>query len=206
MLSIVAQKRMLANIMSEASKLLTDAAAALAEGDFDRAFALKEQAEAIEPRLNRKARQMGFETPKDIPELMPLLRRKDAAGPVLRDLRQSLGLTQVRVAEICGVSQNAVAQWEIGRNPVSQAAVEKLVHWMGAQGTREFTAGPPPAALLKLRKSLGFTQAALAAKLDLRESVVRRAESGNLPLSMEQAERYRRIAAQHGVDLDQLAA
>jgi DNA-binding XRE family transcriptional regulator len=58
----------------------------------------------------------------------------------------------------------------------------------------------------KLRKSLGFTQATLAAKLDLRESVVRRAETGNLPLSIEQTERYRRIASQHGIDLDQLAA
>ena len=192
--------------MIEASKLLTDEAAALTAGEFDRAFALKEQAEAIEPRLNRKARQMGFETPKDIPALMPLLRRKDAAGPVLRDLRQSLGLTQSQVAEICGVSQKAVAQWEVGRNPVSQAAVEKLVHWMSAKGTSELTAGPPPAALLKLRKALGFTQATLAAKLDLREAVVRRAETGNLPLSMEQAERYRRIASQHGLDLDQIAA
>ncbi len=192
--------------MIEASKLLTDAAAALTAGDYDRAFALKERAEEIEPRISRKARQMGFVTPKDIPALMPLLRRKEAAGPVLRDLRQSLGLTQSRIAEICGVAQQSVAQWEIGRNPVSQAAVEKLVHWMGAQGTRELTAVPPPAALLKLRKSLGFTQATLAAKLDLRESVVRRAETGNLPLSVEQAERYRRLAAQHGVDFDRIAA
>jgi hypothetical protein len=32
-------------------------------------------------------------------ELMPLLRRRDAAGPVMRQFRQSLGLSQQQMAE-----------------------------------------------------------------------------------------------------------
>ncbi len=86
------------------------------------------------------------------------------------------------------------------------ASIEKLVHWMSVKGTRELTVVPLPQTLLKLRELLGFTHAALASKVGLRESVVRRAEIGMLPLSMEQTARYRQLSWQAGLDWDRLAA
>ena len=181
---------------------MIDAGAALARGEVDEAYNLKLQAEEAEPRLRRETRN----APKTIAELMPLLRRKEAAGPVMRQLRQSLGLTQSDIAEICGVTHGNVAHWESGRQAMREEAIFRLLQWMGERSAKAIGEGPLPAALLKLRRELGFTQAALAAKLGLKEPLVRRAETGNMPISMDIAERYRRLAAEHGIDLDGLAA
>jgi len=53
---------------------------------------------------------------------------------------------------------------------------------------------------------LGLTQLSVAAKLGLKEGQVRRMETGNMPVSMPAAEQYRRVAAEHGIDFDRLAA
>src|SRR5258708_2953334 len=92
-----------------ASKLLTDAAAAMAKGDVEQARVMVEQAELAEPRLRRAIRK----APQTIDELMPLLRRKDVAGQTMRQVRQSLGFSQMQIAEICGVSHVNVAYWEM---------------------------------------------------------------------------------------------
>jgi transcriptional regulator with XRE-family HTH domain len=137
---------------------------------------------------------------------MLLMRRKDAAGPVMRQFRQSLALSQQQMAEICGVTQQNVAHWESGRHPMGENAIQRLFAWVAERGVKQLEEGPPPAALLKLRVQLGWTPAAMAAKLNLKEPVVRRAEIGNMPISMEMAARYRELAAEHGLDFDRLAA
>src|SRR4051794_19298721 len=127
-----------------ASKLMIAAAAALERGDFDEALQLKEQAETVEPRLRREARN----APKTVEELMPLLRRRQEAGPVMRQFRHSLGLTLQQVAEICGVHTSAAGHWETGRSAMSQEAADRLMTWVGERGVREICEGPPPQALL----------------------------------------------------------
>jgi ribosome-binding protein aMBF1 (putative translation factor) len=51
-----------------------------------------------------------------------------------------------------------------------------------------------------------MTQVTLADKLGLKESIVRRMETGNMPLSMPAIAAYRRLTAEHGYDSDKLAA
>ena len=188
--------------MSRAAELLMNAGAALKEGALDRAAEQVEAALAAEPRLRRETRR----TPHSLEELMPLLRRKDAAGPVLRRFRQLLGLSQVQAAEICDVRQDYIAQVEAGRQSMAEAPMRRLLAWAGERGAQALEEGPPPQALLKLRQLLGLTQLSVAAKLGLKEGQVRRMETGNMSVSMPAAEQYRRLAAECGVDLDRLAA
>jgi transcriptional regulator with XRE-family HTH domain len=89
---------------------------------------------------------------------------------------------------------------------MAEAPMRRLLTWAGQRGTQAIEEGPPPQALLKLRQLLGLTQLSLAAKLGLKEAQVRRMETGNMPVSMPAGEQYRRLAAEHGVDLDRLAA
>jgi len=86
-----------------------------------------------------------------------------------------------------------------------EEAAERLFKWFAEHSVEKLDEAPPPASLLKLRTALGFTQAALAAKLGLKEPIVRRVETGNMPVSIEVATRYRQLAEQNGLDLDQLA-
>jgi transcriptional regulator with XRE-family HTH domain len=135
-----------------------------------------------------------------------LLRRKEAAGPIMRQFRQSLGLTQEQAAEICQISREFLAQIETGRKPMPQDAASRLINWMAERGAQAIGEGPPPAALLKLRRLLGLTQSSIAAKLGFKETIVRRMETGNMPVSMPVAAAYRQLAQQKGLDLDRLAA
>lgn len=179
-----------------------DAAAATADGEFEKARNLTAQAMKVEPRLSRRARN----APKTIAEMLPLLRRKEVGGPVMRQLRQSLGLSQYQLAEICGVRQGNVAHWEGGRQAISEEPLTRLIQWMGDRVTKTIGDGPLPAALLKLRTELGLSHVAIAAKLDLKDTVVRRMETGNMVISIDAAERYRELAADYGFDLNELAA
>jgi transcriptional regulator with XRE-family HTH domain len=179
-----------------------DATAALKEGDYERAAKRVEAALEAEPRLRRAARH----SPKTVDELMPLLRRKEAAGPVMRQFRQSLGLTQEQAAEICQVSRAFLAQVETGKKPMPRDAADRLFKWMAERGAEAIEDGPPPAALVKLRQLLGLSQFAIASKLGLKEALIRRLETGNTPVSMPAASAYRQLARECGYDLDQLAA
>jgi transcriptional regulator with XRE-family HTH domain len=179
-----------------------DAAAALKEGDYERAAKRVQAALEAEPQLRRAARH----APKSVEELMPLLRRKEAAGPVMRQFRQSLGLTQMQAAEICQVSQAFLAMVETGKKPMPQEAADQLFKWMAEHGANAIEEGPPPAALLKLRQLLGLSQFAMASKLGVKEALIRRLETGNTPVSMPAAAAYRQLAREYGHDLDQLAA
>jgi transcriptional regulator with XRE-family HTH domain len=186
---------------SRPEDLLSEAAASVVAGDIEGALA---KAEIATSQLRRHVHKV----PKTIDELMPLLRRKEAAGPVLRKFRQALGLTLMQTAEVCQVSPQFLGMIETGVKIMPQDAATRLVNYMAERGAKVIEEGPPPAALLKLRQALGFTQAAMAAKLGLKEAQVRRLETGNMPVSMPAAAAYRQLAEQRGLDhvLDQLAA
>ena len=125
--------------MSRAAELLMNAGAALKEGDLVRAAAQVEAAAlAAEPRLRREARRASH----TLEELMPLLRRKDAAGPVLRRFRQSLGLSQAQAAEICDVRQDYIAQVEAGRQSMAEAPMRRLLSWASERGAQAIEEGP----------------------------------------------------------------
>lgn len=47
-------------------------------------------------------------------------------GQELRDMRVARGLTQLQVAERCGMSQSHVAAYEAGRRPISVAQQQRL--------------------------------------------------------------------------------
>jgi len=184
--------------LSRASELMIEAGTALARGDMDRALALHEAACEAEPRLRRSATK----GPKTVEELMPLLRRKEAAGPVLRQLRRSLGLSQQRAAEICGIAGSTIAHCESGRQAMSQEAMTRLLEYMAKSGASTIEEGsPPPQALLRLRQNLGLTQAALASTLGVKETVVRRIETGNMAAPIHVLDGYRRLAAEQGIEL-----
>ena len=188
--------------VSPAVEALIDAAAALKSGDLDRAAASVANAFSAVPALRRAARA----APRTVQELMPLLRRKDAAGPVLRRFRQSLGLSQEKTAEICQVARHYIAHVEIGRMPMGEAPMRRLLEYVAKQGAEALEDGPAPQALLKLRRLLGMTPLAIAGKLGVKEAQVRRMETGNMtvPIAVEAA--YRKLAAERGIDLDRLAA
>jgi transcriptional regulator with XRE-family HTH domain len=188
--------------MSSPVDLLSDALAAIKAGDIERASDKIADAFDAEPRLRRAARH----PPKSIEELMPLLRQKEAAGPVVRRFRQSLGLTQERAAEICQISREFLAQIETGRKPMPQDAATRLINWMAERGAQAIGEGPSPPPRSKLRQLLGLTQSSIAAKLGFKETIVRRVETGNMPVSLPVAAAYRQLAQQKGLDLDRLAA
>jgi transcriptional regulator with XRE-family HTH domain len=184
---------------SLAWKLMTDATTSIAVGELDRAADLVEQAMAVEPALKRQQRKL----PQTVAEMMPLLRRQGAAAPVLTRLRQSFGLTQYEIADICGVTQPQVARWECGRHGIGLPAMEKLVKWIAEQGISHIEVEDAPSSefFAALRKALGFTTTALAAKLGLKEPQVRRIELDRLTPSAAIIARYRAVAAEAGYTL-----
>ena len=49
----------------------------------------------------------------------------------IRELRESYGLTQSELADICGVTSKAVSKWEIGAALPRMGAVEKMAEYFG---------------------------------------------------------------------------
>jgi transcriptional regulator with XRE-family HTH domain len=50
---------------------------------------------------------------------------------VIRQIRESRGLSQSDLAEKCGVSQPAVAGWESGERPILETTLEKIAKALG---------------------------------------------------------------------------
>ena len=120
----------------------------------------------------------------------------------MRQLRKSLGLNQEQTAGICGIASSTIAHCESGRQAMSQHAMTRLLEYIAKSGASAIVdRSPPPQALLKLRRKLGFTQAALASKLGVKETVVRRIETGNMTAPIRVIDGYRRLAAERGIEL-----
>ncbi len=67
---------------------------------------------------------------------MPAIEQSELAA-LVRETRQRLELSQVKFAEMLGVSFQSVNRWENGRTKPMQIAlkqIELLLHQMGVQG------------------------------------------------------------------------
>jgi DNA-binding transcriptional regulator YiaG len=187
-----------------------DAIAALEAGDLSKAVRIAAKAVGGALPLVREALQTGFalgqaskkgETPP--PEAMGFLRFLAAAPGAaegFRSLRESLGISQTEIAEMCGVSRAVVSDWERGKASLPPAAVHAL---QGLAAGRLDRAEPPPLMgrdVARIRKALGMTQTDFAAALGVSEIAVRKWEQrGDEPLA---ASTVRRIQPK----LDELEA
>ncbi len=178
-----------------------DATSALKSGDLSKAVRLAAKAaktaktaeDGLLPLLN-EAMQAGIalgqasgksEAPP--PEALGFLRFL-AAAPVaaegFRTLRESLGISQAEIAEMCGVSRAAVSDWERGKASLPPAAVHAL---LGLTMARLGRAEPAPllgSDIARIRKALRMRQTDLAAALGVSEIAVRKWEQrGDQPLA-----------------------
>ncbi len=185
---------------------MSEAIADVQAGNYDVAADKIALAQVVEPKLSRAARKL----PQTIEGLMPLLRLRQAAGPVLRQLRQSLELSQAQVAEICGVVQSNVAHWESGRQAISEDAFRRLLeHYAKSSiaNAAESAGGElTPQALMSLRRALRLDQMTMAKRVGVGYSVLRGLENGGRPITLPIAKAYRELAAKHEINLDKLAA
>jgi DNA-binding transcriptional regulator YiaG len=118
-----------------------------------------------------------------------------AAAPVaaegFRTIRESFGITQAEVAEVCGVSSDAVSTWECGKVSLPPAAVDALQRLMVAH------LDPMAAPLFgrdlrRLRKMCGMRQADFAAALGVSEPAIKKWEQhGDRPLTPSTVRRIR---------------
>lgn len=104
----------------------------------------------------------------------------------IRELRKNKGLSQIRLGEIMGVSQQTVAKWEAGRREPNLQTVVELARFFGV--TVDYLSGNsdepnpreiPPEEMAELearadREAVAMTDAELAAKLpeELRDGML----------------------------------
>lgn len=170
------------------------AASSLKSGDLSEVFKLATQAaeeglplvkEALEAGFAAGRASAGGEPPP--PEAMGLLRFL-AAAPVAAEgfqaLRESFGISQTEIAEICGVSRAVVSDWERGKASLPPAAVHAL---LGLTMARLAQVEPKPLTgrdIARLRNALGMRQVDLAAELEVSEIAIRKWEQrGVRPLA-----------------------
>lgn len=125
-------------------------------------------------------------------EAMGILRLL-AAGPVegFRTMRETFGITQAEVAELCGVSSDAVSTWECGKVSLPPAAVDALLSLMVAH--LDPTAAPLFGRdLRRLRKACGMRQSDFAEALGVSEPAIKKWERhGDRPLTPSTVRRIR---------------
>jgi len=171
-----------------------NAISALESGDLSKAVKLAAKAAEDRLPLVKEALEAGFALGRASdkggsppPEAMGFLRFM-AAAPVaaegFRTLRESLGISQAEIADICGASRAVVSDWERGKASLPPAAVHAL---LGLTMARLSQAEPTPIYgrdIARLRKALGMRQTDLAAALGVSEIAVRKWEQrGDQPLA-----------------------
>ena len=191
---------------STEDRLLAKALSALEAGDAAAAIEPVKQLQLLSQ--NRHDRRAKRRAPQTVEELLPLLQNKAAAGQVLRQMRANLQLSQTQAGEICGVSHQAVAQWEGGRQAISREAIERLLAFYAERITDKAAAkgGFDAAALRALRKELGHDQMRMAREIGTSFSALRGMERGGREIPLVVIERCRALAAERGVDLRRRAA
>src|SRR5262249_38476502 len=98
------------------------------------------------------------------------------AAEGFRTLRESLGISQAEIAELCGASRAVVSDWERGKASLPPAAVNAL---LGLTVARVDPAQMTPIYgrdIARLRRSLGMRQIDLAAALGVSEIAIRKWE------------------------------
>lgn len=162
------------------------------------------RAERLLPHVRRAARKL----PTTAAELMPLLRQRTAAGPVLRALRGKLGMTQYELAEHIGMSRITLSHVEAGRQSLSLPAAEKLFALTAERIDKALaTATLQPEALIRLREALNMSRERLSKELGSIGAIrLARLETGNATASVPEIATLKAYAAKHGLNLDHLAA
>lgn len=67
-----------------------------------------------------------------------------AVNIAIRQVRESVGVTQAELARRLGVTQPAVNRWESGRRRASVATLQRIAEALGLNLTVIFSAGTPP--------------------------------------------------------------
>jgi DNA-binding transcriptional regulator YiaG len=153
--------------LSEAIKLAADAV----EGGLP---LVKEALEAAFAAGQASAR--GEAPPPEAMGFLRFLTAAPVAAEGFRTLRESLGISQAEVAEICDVSRAVVSDWERGKASLPPAAIQAL---MGLTMARLNQAVPTQLTgrdIERIRKLLGMRQTDLATELGVSEIAVRKWE------------------------------
>jgi transcriptional regulator with XRE-family HTH domain len=97
-------------------------------------------------------------------------------GDHIRAKRLDAGLTQKQVAEEIGVDETSVFNWESNRVEPAVRLIPNIIRFLGYC---PYTPAPPLTGWLKLiRRSLGYSQRKLAARLKIDGGTWRRWEAG----------------------------
>lgn len=129
--------------------------------------------------------------PAEAMGILRLLAVAPVAAEGFRTMRESFGITQAEVAELCGVSSDAVSTWECGKVSLPPAAVDALLSLTVAH------LDPVAAPLFgrdlsRLRKMCGMRQADFAAALGVSEPAIKKWERhGDQPLTPSTVRRIR---------------
>lgn len=129
--------------------------------------------------------------PAEAMGLLRLLATAPVAAEGFRTVRESFGITQAEVAALCGVSSDAVSDWERGKASLPPAALDALLSLTVARVNH---AAPPLSGndLKRLRKMHGMRQVDFAAALGVSEPAIKKWEQhGDRPLAPATARRIR---------------
>jgi DNA-binding transcriptional regulator YiaG len=179
-------------------------AAALESGDLSKAIRVASKGVTIDLPLVLEALKAGIalgqashkgETPP--PEAVGFLRflaAEPAAAEGFRLMRQSLGISQAEIANLCGVSRAVVSDWERGKASLPPTAVQALQKLTASRVDRVQRAPPTGRDIARIRKALGMRQSDFAAALGVSEIAIRKWEQhSDKPLA---ASTVRRILPQ----------
>lgn len=179
-----------------------DAASALESGDLSKAIKLVAEAveddlplvkEALEAAFALgQASEKGETPPADAMGFLRFLAAAPVAAEGFQTLRESLGISQAEVAEICDVSRAVVSDWERGKASLPPAAIQALMGLTLARLSQVEPVLPSGSDIARLRKALGMRQIDLAGELGVSEIAVRKWERrGDQPLAPSTVRRIR---------------
>jgi DNA-binding transcriptional regulator YiaG len=189
---------------------IQDAIAALEAGDLSKLIKLVANGIELDLPFVMEALQAGIAVgqasnkcaalPPEVVGFLRFVAARPGAAEGFRTLRESLGISQAEIAEICGVSRAVVSDWEREKASLPPAAIQALQALAVARMDR--MKQPPLLGrdITRIRKALGMKQADMAAALSVSEVAIRKWEHhSDKPLA---ASTVRRIQPQ----LDKLEA
>ncbi|MCR9136756.1 MAG: helix-turn-helix domain-containing protein [Alphaproteobacteria bacterium] len=122
------------------------------------------------------------------------------SGHDIRAYRRSLGVDQIRFAEVLGVNQATISRWERGRTPIDQVRCRGIFQHLERSGTVEKPIEPFgnvnmdghwPSLIKLYRQARGISQMLLAELLDVDVTTIYRWENGLVPPSLKEQIRLR---------------
>lgn len=122
------------------------------------------------------------------------------AGHDIRTYRRSLGVDQIRFAEILGVNQATISRWESGRTPIDEIRCRRILQRLELSGTVEKPLEPFgrldmdghwPSLIKLYRQARGISQMLLSEFMDVDVTTIYRWESGVVPPGLKEQIRLR---------------